>query len=248
MASKFSTFGTNKQGLIVFGGESSADYGMVISEPPVFERASRKQTVYKVPGRNGSVIFQEDAWEDVGRSYRVWLAKDRDGSIVDQVNAVEAWLNSQSGYQRLEDSFEQDTFRLAYYLGGEGFTNELMLAGEATLKFTCRAERFLKTGAQEQAITNGDKIFNPTRFASKPLIHLEGSGVITLTIGGQTITANLDDYINIDCETMNAYREPTELKNSSIVGTFPKIKPGANAIGITGTLTGATIVPRFFTI
>ena len=242
------SFGTNKQGLIVYGGESSTDYGMVVSEAPSFERPSRKQTVYKVPGRNGAVIVQQDAWEDVGRSYKVWLTKDKDKDLVQYVNSVEAWLNSQNGYQRLEDSFEQDTFRLAYYSGGEGFTNDLMLAGEATLQFTCRAERFLKTGEQEQTITDGSQIFNPTRFASKPLIHLEGSGVIQLNIEGQTMTATLDDYINIDCETMNAYREPTELKNSSIVGTFPKIKPGANAIGITGTLTGATIVPRFFTI
>jgi phage-related protein len=47
---------------------------------------------------------------------------------------------------------------------------------------------------------------------------------------------------------MNAYRLPAENKNSDVSGTFPTIKPGINNIGITGTVTSATITPRFFTI
>ncbi len=242
------SLGTNKQGLIVYGDGSSADYGMVVAEAPAFERPSRKQTVYKVPGRNGAVIFQQDAWEDVNRSYNVWLAQDPQLDLVDQINALEAWLNSSKGYQRLEDNFEPETFRLAYYSGGDSVTNELMQAGTATLRFTCRPERFYKTGEQEIEVVNGSKIYNETRYTSKPLIHIEGSGSVSLAIGDKTITATITDYINIDCESMNAYRQPTENKNASIGGTFPTIAPGANAIAITGTITKATIVPRFFTI
>ena len=128
--------GTNKQGLIVYGGESSADYGMVVSEAPAFEHPTRKQTVYTVPGRNGAVIFQDDAWEDVVRSYNVWTAFDVD-NLAEKVNAFEAMLNSMKGYQRLEDSFEPDVFRLGYYSGGDSFTNRMMTAGEATINFAC---------------------------------------------------------------------------------------------------------------
>ena len=244
----FNNFGTNKRGLIVYGGESSADFGMVISEPPAFERGARKQTVYKIPGRNGSIVIQQDAWDDVTRTYRVWLDQDPALDLVDQINALEAWLNSSTGYQRLEDNFEPETFRLAYYSGGDNVTNELMQAGTATLRFTCRPERFYKTGEQEIEVVNGSKIYNETRYTSKPLIHLEGNGSASLAIGDKTITATITDYINIDCESMNAYRLPTENKNASIGGTFPTIAPGANAIAITGTITKATIVPRFFTI
>lgn len=245
---KLFNLGTNKQGLIVYGGESSTDYGMVVSEAPSFERPARKQTVYTVPGRNGAVVFQQDAWEDVGRSYRVWLADDPNKDLVDQVDAIEAWLNSQDGYQRLEDSFEPDIFRLAYFSGGVGFTNSLMQIGEASLKFTCRPERFYKEGEIAITVSGGSKINNPTRFASKPLIHIEGSGSITLSIEGVSITATLADYINIDCETMNAYRLPAENMNSVIGGTFPTIKPGVNSIGISGTVTNCTITPRYFTV
>lgn len=247
MAKLFNEF-TNRRGLIVYGGEASSDYGMVVAEPPAFERAARKQTVYKIPGRNGSVIIQQEAWEDVPRSYKVWLTSDPDKSLVEYVDAFEAWLNSQDGYQRLEDNFEPDVYRLAYFSGGNDVTTELMTAGETTLKFTCRAERFYKSGEQEQTLTSGVPIYNPTRFKSKPLIHIEGSGSIALTIGANTITATVTDNINIDCETMNAYREPTENKNDKISGPFPKILPGVNAISITGAATKVTLIPRYFTI
>lgn len=240
--------GTNKRGLIVYGGESSADFGMVVAEAPTFERASRKQTVYKIPGRNGSVIIQQNAWEDVGRSYRVWFTENKNRNLVEYVDAVMAWLNSVDGYARLEDSFEPDVFRLAYYSGGNDVDNILMQAGEATLRFTCRAERFLKEGEQTIIVSDGSKIYNPTRFESKPLVHIEGDGEIMLSIGGARIMATVDEYINIDSDTMNAYKEPTNNENDKITGFFPTIKPGENEISITGDFTEASIVPRYFTI
>lgn len=241
---------TNRQGLLVFGGEASSDYGMVIAEAPTFERPARKQTVYTVPGRNGAVVIPQDAWEDVTRSYKVWLTKSGSGELNESVDAFMAWLNSQKGYTRLEDNFEPEIFRLAYYSGGNNVSNELTQYGESSLKFTCRPERFYKTGEQAVSVSNGDKIANETRFASKPLIHIEvaSSTTVTVSIAGVSISAALADYINIDCETMNAYRLTSENKNGDISGTFPTIKPGVNSIGITGTVTSVTIVPRFFTI
>lgn len=247
MAKLFNEF-TNRRGLIVYGGEASSDYGMVVAEAPSFERPTRKQSVYTVPGRNGAVVFQQDAWEDVVRSYQVWLAENGDESFTELVDAFEAWLNSQKGYQRLEDSFEPDVFRLAYYSGGIGVSNHLTQYGEATLSFTCRPERFYKSGEQPVTVVNGDKINNPTRFAAKPLIHIEGSGTVTITCGGKTMSASVTDYINIDCEQMNAYRLPAENKNSQISGSFPVIEPGINTVGITGTVSLCTITPRYFTI
>lgn len=118
--SKLFNIATNKRGLIVYGGESSSDYGMVVSEAPAYERPNRKQTIYTVPGRNGAVVFQDDAWEDVVRSYNVWIAEGVQPLSV-KISAFEAMLNSMKGWQRLEDSFEPDVFRLAYYSGGNDF-------------------------------------------------------------------------------------------------------------------------------
>lgn len=239
---------TNRRGLLVYGGEASDNFGMVVAEAPTFERATRKQTAYDVPGKNGSIIFQQDAWNDVQRSYKVWLTASEDDDLPTAVDAIEAWLNSQKGYTRLQDSFEPDVYRLAYYSGGVSIANKLMQYGEATLTFTCRPERFYLSGEQPLNISNGDKINNPTRFDAKPLIHIEGSGSVTIAFGGATMSATLSDYINIDCETMNAFRLPAENKNSQISGAFPKLVPGINTIATTGSVSAVVITPRFYTI
>ena len=248
---------TNKQGLIVYGGESSSDYGMVVAEAPAYERPVRKTTVYNVPGRNGAIIFQQDAWEDVPRSYKVWLAEDNNDSLVEKIDAFEAWLNTQKGYVRLEDNFEPDIFRLAYYSGGDGFSNHLAQYGEATINFTCRPERFLKSGDTPIVVADGDTLTNPTKFVSKPLIYIEVQEAPTLprvevSINGTTIVASgFHDCIYIDCATMNAYRAPYLNSNMAISGTFPVIEPGSNSIGIidrVGSLKKIEITPRYFSI
>lgn len=249
--------GTSRQGLIVYGGETSDNYGIVVTEAPVFDKPVRKTEVFNVPGRNGSILFQQNAFEDVVRSYSIFVAttigEDSGGDITSdlptKVNAITAWLNSKTGYQRLEDDFEPDTFRLAYYSGGNEFSDRLLTTGEATLTFTCRPERFYKNAEAAVVVATGDTMSNPTKFASKPLIHIEGSGTVTVSIGGETVTVKgLVDYINIDCDRMDAYRLASENKNDKVSGAFPTLKPGTNAITITGTTTKVTITPRYFTI
>ena len=248
--------GFNSQGLIKWGGEDSTDYGIVVRESPVFDKPKRKQTIISVPGRNGAILFQQDAFEDVVRTYPVWIAEETEedsggvvtGTLSERVSAVTAWLNSKTGYQELEDSFEPDFYRLAYYSGDDSFSDDMLQYGQADLRFTCRPERFYKYAKTAVEVANGATMTNPTKFASKPLIHIEGSGNVTITFGGKSITADVFDYINIDCDTMNAYRLTTENRNDKITGSFPSLLPDSNSIVITGTTTLVTITPRYFTI
>lgn len=241
---------TNRQGLIVWGGEQSVDFGMVVDSVPVFDKPTKRIEAVSIPGRNGSIIFDQDAFDDVVRTYSVWLAEDSMDTLAEKVSAATAWLYANKGYQRLEDNFEPDIYRLAYYSGANDITNELLNAGRTSLTFTCRPERFLKSAENPVSVTNGDTLVNPTRFASKPLIKITAAGTVDLSINGVTITAVVADYINIDVERMNAYRLPSENRNDKISGAFPVIAPGSNGIGISvsGTLTSVEITPRYFTI
>lgn len=262
---------TNKQGLIVYGGESSSGYGMVVAEAPAFERPKRKQTIYNVPGRNGSIIFQQDAWEDVNRSYKVWLTPSSNKTLVERVDALEAWLNSKTGYVRLEDNFEPDVYRLAYYSGGDGFSNSLTQYGEATLNFTCRPERFLKSGetAKNINLTSGSlALTNPTKYASKPLFAFTFNISSTpypkfnINIGSKTLTVDINNAsgasastYTIDCETMSAhYSAWSQNVNSTLSGTFPVIPSGNSSVTLTmltgslSDITSAAITPRYFII
>lgn len=245
-------FTTNKQGLIVFGGEASSDYGIVVKEAPTFERPARKQTVFTVPGRNGAVVYQQDAWEDVTRQYKVFLTKEGKAPLHEAVDAFEAWLNSQKGYTRLEDSFEPEVFRMAYFSGNNSVTNEMTQYGESTLTFTCKPQRFYKDGDEALDCSGGRVLYNSTRFTAKPLIYIKvtAAAIITVNINGVGISADIpaNDYIYIDCETRNAYRQSNENRNHKIAGNFPTLEPGSNTVTITGVTSAIDITPRYFTI
>lgn len=258
---KLFNLATNKQGLFVYGGVASSDYGIVVSEAPTFEKPTRKQSVFSVPGRNGSVIFPQYAWNDVTRKYKVFLTKDANQHLVQNVDALTAWLNTQNddtyaalyrfgGYCRLEDSFEPEVFRLAYYSGGDDVTNEMTQYGEAVLKFTCRPERFFKEGETAHTLTiSGQSVGNPTRFISKPLIHVEASNAtVSLTIGGKTCTLGVTDSIDVDCDLMQCYKNlPTVNMNQYFSGEFPQLLPGNNIVTFTNA-TKVVIIPRYYTI
>lgn len=246
----------NGRGSIIFGGGASTDYGIVISEAPTFEQPKRKTTVFNIPGRNGSVLFQQNAFDDVTRSYNIYILPvmsvdsggSESGSLAETVNAITSWLNSKTGYQVLTDNFEPDVYRLAYYSGNNNITNELTQYGATTLTFTARPERFLVSASEPVTVINGSTLHNPTLFTSKPLIYLEGSGIYTIKINDIGITADVDDYIYIDCERMTAYRTSSENMNNKIGGTFPSLVPGNNSIALVGTPTLATVTPNYFYI
>ena len=254
MAKLFNQF-TNKQGLIVYDGESSADFGMVVAEAPVFEQPTRKMTVYQVPGRSGDIVFPQDAWNDVQRKYKIWVAEDSYLDLPTKVRAFTSWLNSKTGYLRLEDSFEPDVFRLAYYTGGDYVTNDLMQYGETTLTFTCRPERFLKAGESVIDVSGSGTyaldLYNPTRFESKPLIKIFGSGKVIVGLGTYTMNVNItSSYITLDSDTMNASKSSINM-NENVSGKYIKIPSGSSQLQIMndgGYWSQIQITPRYFTI
>ena len=250
---------TNKQGLIVWGGVDSTSYGIVVEECPAFDKPTKSTEVFNVPGRNGAIIRQDGSFDDVPKNYKVWIDENIQydsggnvisGTLAERINNFTAALLSKNGWQKLEDNFEPDVFRLAYYSGGNEFSDELMMYGKATLKFTARAERFFKSGELPIAFAGGTTTFNnPTLFTSKPLWTVTGTGSVTLTSGGKTmaITLGTNESIQIDAERMNAYYGSTN-KNNQISGEFPVLAPGSNTISTTGTVSLAQFLPRYFTI
>lgn len=89
--------------------------------------------------------------------------------------------------------------------------------------------------AQSLTVRNNGNIY------SKPVITLNGSGTIDLSLNGyQVFVINLSNAMTINAETMNAYDPVTNIYlNRFIIGDFENmyLKPGANVISWEGNLT-----------
>ena len=197
-------------------------------------------------------MIDKGSFKNVSRSYTVSFAKEGKEDFTELANALAEWLNSASGYARLEDSYEPDYFRLACYQKTVEITNAYQMAGSAAIEFNCKPQRFLKSGERLTQIGNKKKILkNPTEHSSLPIIKIYGESEGEIHIGENIITVlSIDGYLTIDSELMEVYKDDTNC-NSNIkfsMNSFPKLKPGMNEIYFSGGITHLEVIPKWWTI
>lgn len=238
------------KGHIYWNNKDSYDLGIIVEQVPNLNKPQRKYDTYTVPGRSGVIIEQQDAYDNIEKSYNIWFAVDKfykDLYSPQKAAQVASWLYSVNGYSRLEDNFEPDIYRKAYFVGPLNIENHMQKYGICEITFNCRPEHYLKVG--ESFIENPNILRNPTTFNAKPLIKVEGSGNVYFIIQGQRVDiTGLQDYIYLDCDAQDAYRQPAENKNSMITGNFPIIYPGDNSVVKSSGITKLSIQPNYWTL
>ena len=240
--------------MIVWAGKSSDDMRVIVERYPAQPRPRRRQEAQNIPGRNGDLLIAENVYDNYLQPYEVYISAERIG-LPNAARAVAQWICVPKGYQRLEDSYEPDVFRLAYFSGPLDISNILNRFGRAQLEFDCKPQRFLKTGEQTVTLTqSGAPLYNPGMQAL-PLITVYGSGAGTLTAGGRTVTIkSIDEWLTLDCDLQDAYKIsapglPAQNKNSTISAPeFPVLPPGESAVAWTGGIQSVEIVPRWWVL
>lgn len=229
--------------MIWWHGKSSDDVGVIVERYPAATIPSRKQEKVSVPGRSGDLIIEQDAYENYTQRYDVYVSAE-EPRLTTISHTVAEWLMVK-GYQRLEDSYWLDTFRLACYKGGTSIDNILNRFGRATIEFDCKPQRYYKSGDIPISLTNGQKLVNPSPFTAKPLVVITGSGTGTISDGTNTLTLT-DCDVTVDCDIMQIYKGTTN-KNSVGSGAFLALD-GESTITWTGGITAVTLTPRWWTL
>lgn len=226
----------------IFNGESSADFGVWISGGGTYDAPARDVQTEAIPGRNGAVTFDNGRFENIQLTYPAFISR----RFQPRIDGFRAFLLSQKGYQRLEDTYHPDEYRLALFHSGLTVeTTPRNLAGSFDITFDCKPQRFLKSGESFISVQNGGTLYNPTRFTALPLIRANGNG--SLTIGSKTITISGNSgVIYLDCDLHDAYNGSTN-KNRFVTPDFPQLDPGDNPVTISG-LADVEIMPRWWTI
>lgn len=231
---------------LIFNGKKSSDFGVWISGEGVFNAPERDITTVSVPGRNGDLIYDNGRFNNIPIQYPAFIHKN----FIYKVDQLKFWLKSSIGYQRLEDSYNPDYFRMAYYQNNIDFTPRFLNWGaEFTLYFICKPQRFLKSGEYPISILNsGEQLFNPY-MDSLPLIKVNGNGSGSITINTTTVTINsMTDYLYLDCDLQNAYKGTINQNNNIVAPVFPILSNGSNIIGWSGGVENVEITPRWWTL
>ena len=233
-----------------FAGQSCLDFGLHIEEHPHYTTAQRSVTTQQVPGRDGLLAFDTGAFGNVDLSYNVYVnATSRNTMAAGR--EISTWLQGNFGYQRLEDAYDTEVYRMATFTGPVDFSNFFQKYGKATLTFNCMPQRFFKSGESLLKLSNGVTLRNYWMCA-KPLIQVTGSGQGILYFNGYQVTiSNIPSTgITLDCDTQDAYQGIENLNSLISVSNegFPRLEHGDTQIRWSGGITGVSIYPRWWAL
>lgn len=236
--------------MIIWAGTSNLDVGMIVEHYPSIITPRKSLEVQNIPGRNGSIVTESGSFENYEQSYQVFLDAKYIGGLEQVMPKLVNWLLGHEGYQRLEDSYFPDVYRLAYYAGGSEFISIFNEYGEGTLVFNCAPEKYLKHGERDISLIKNQVLLNPTVFPALPLIKITGnnsSGTISFN-GNSLAISSVPSNLILDVKLHKAYYEATNY-NSRITGSYEDFTLSRETtITWTGGITSVTIVPRWWTV
>lgn len=169
-----------------FGDISSKAYGVYITQEAAYNAPERDTEVIEIAGRNGAYILDKGRFLNIQVSYKCGIALDSEQTFESAIRAFRNALSSKAGkYVRLEDEYNPNEYRQAAFLGGIEVDMADRRAGEFTVSFDAKPQRFLKSGETAVSVADEGTLTNPTLYPSSPLIACEiiGSGSIRFTDG-----------------------------------------------------------------
>lgn len=228
-------------------GKPCTDFGVQVSVGGALNSPSRDVTYHQIPGRNGDLIEDNGRFNNLTYTYRCILRGESSRDFREKFAGFRKWIGSMVGYNRIEDTYSPDEFRLGVV--STALSPEMVGSGVVAADFdvtiNAKPQRFLKSGENAITVENGATLYNDG-YAALPLITVYGSGAGVLNVGNYSISVSaIDEYVTLDCEAQDAYKGATN-KNSTVSTTFPVLEPGDNAITFSGGITSVSIIPRWW--
>lgn len=175
-----------------FDGQSSGTFGVYITGDAVYNAPERAVEMIKIPGRNGAFALDEGRFENIEISYPAGIFAESEADFAEAISEFRNFLCSKRGYCRLQDDYNPGEYRMAIYKSGLDVTPAQLKAGEFTITFEAKPQRWLISGESEITVTSGEELTNPTLFESSPLLEVEGYG--TIDFNGYEIELTNETY------------------------------------------------------
>lgn len=176
-----------------FDNVSSRTYGVYITGEAVYNAPARDVEMITIPGRSGAFALDNGRFENIEVSYPAGIFADTEADFRQAISDFRNFLCSRKGYVRLQDEYNPDEYRMAVYKSGLEVDPAMLKAGEFTITFDCKPQRWLTSGETKQTIaSSGDTITNPTLFDASPLLEIDGYG--TVEFNGYTVEIADTEY------------------------------------------------------
>lgn len=237
----------NKQlNYLVYKNICSLDYNLYISEKGTYKGASRDISYESIPGRRGDLIIDNGRYKNITIPYQMTLVTNEYRDFTTLANLIKTWLLTDVGYFELWDTYDKSYYRAASYSSEINIEQELRDVGKINLSFNCKPFKYSLDGQKIIVLENPGYVYNAEFFSSLPYIKIVGNGNITLTVNESSFYfENVEDYIEIDSEIKNAFKENISQNNKMKTYNFPSLSRGKNTISWVGSVQKIEIIPRW---
>lgn len=245
-----------------YNGVNSLTMGVYILDKDVYDKPSRNIEFIEIPGKDSSLIVDNGGFGgNVEIQLKLRLFVNTNAELSDSenfnnsYNAVVNWLMLPTGYVTYTDSYDTEHFRLATVKSGLKVTQRRKDVADITVTFSAQPYRYLNSGTATQVLTASSNILtNPENYTALPRIrvysdeqYVAGAGKEHLFAvnGKQFKLIDINGYIDIDSEMMNAYKGSLN-KNKFYVGDgFPILEAGDNTITLGQYVSKIGITPHW---
>ena len=248
--SQFQLKGRYARQYLSFVGKSSKDFLLYLSGPGVYDSPAADVESTSVPGRNGDIITENARtgrrrYQNVDIKYKAFFFN----GLPAKTAAVKAWLLSPIGYQKLQDTYDPDFFRMAVCKDALEFDVTAQKAAEMELTFNCKPQRWSVDGQRVLQLDGRSTLKNPFAFPAQPIFKVYGDSGGELYVGEEKITIHsIKDYVLLNCETHNAYNASGFCNETILSEDFPELPEGKTQLTWTGGITAVEVTPRWWTL
>lgn len=226
----------------IFNEINSKDMGIEIVEFPEIIKPERNIETVKIAGRNDNLYIDSKTYN----SYDISIACTINYFFKNKksIDKILAWLD---GFGDLIISQERDKIYSACIKSSINLSNVIWLFPKFVVTFEVQPLKKSVNYINEiLEITKRTTINNIGTIESNPNITIYGNGDIILIINDkQFVIKEIEDYITINSEYLEVYKDNLNQNNKYNNFEFPKFILGENTIDFSGDISKIEIVPNW---
>lgn len=221
-----------KNYVIQNGLDSRYINGLLIQELPSISKPLMRTSIEQIDGRDGDIITRL-GYSAYDKKMKIGLFGDYD------IDDIIMFFNSSGTV-----TFSNEPERYYKYDILDAVDYERLMRFR-TAEITYHVQPFKYSTIEKKKVfdnpTGAITVRNNGNYVSKPIIHINGSGIINLSLNGVQlfrIDMSALNSITIDTERLEAYNDDV-LMNRYVVGNYDKfvLKVGPNSVSWDGALT-----------
>ena len=225
---------------IILDDVISSDIGISIVTRPSIPTPIRQYNEIEVKGKNGKLYEDLGTYDDIDIVVKCNFASKSADEWNNLYRQVKKWIKDKI---KLRFTDDLSYFYAINKIEIDSPERVIKRIGRFNLKISCKPFMNLESGLEEISIVTN--IYNDYEEA-RPTYKILGEGVLTLTVNGISVTANVGQNLIINTEKGLCYRIDGTSNNIALTGDYKDLylKEGNNTFAWTSGFT-ITVVPNW---